>query len=229
MNGTNGPPGGLLRLALARYAMGVVVLALFLFLPAGTLAYWQAWAYLATLFVPMFLVLVYLLRRDPDLLRRRLTMREREARQTAINRLAVVFFVLLYVLPGLDRRFGWSHVPAGLAIAGDVLFLLAYTLFFLVLRENSYAARTVRVEEGQTVVRTGPYALVRHPMYLAFSLMLVVTPLALGSAWGVIAGLGIVPILVTRVRAEEVTLRAELPGYADYAQATRYRLFPGIW
>ena len=212
-----------------QYMAGVVFVALLLFLPAGTVAFWEGWAYIGTLFLPMLGVLAYLLRHDRDLIRRRIEARERERRQAAVIGAAAVYFLLLFLLCGLDERYGWSHVPVPVVIVADVLILLGYGLFFLVLRENTYAARTVRVEAGQEVIATGPYALVRHPMYLAYALMFVLTPLALGSYWGLLLSVWIVPVLVVRIRGEEETLLRELPGYGEYVRRTRYRLFPGVW
>jgi len=219
----------LARRIAGQYVAGILLVALLLFLPAGTLAYWEGWAYIAALFLPMLGVLVYLLRHDRDLIRRRIEARERERRQAAVIGAAAVYFLLLFVLCGLDERYGWSHVPAPVVIVADALLLLGYGLFFLVLRENTYAARTVRVEAGQEVIATGPYALVRHPMYLAYALMFVLTPLALGSYWGLLLSVWIVPVLVVRIRGEEETLLRELPGYGEYVRRTRYRLFPGVW
>jgi protein-S-isoprenylcysteine O-methyltransferase Ste14 len=139
------------------------------------------------------------------------------------------WFILAFILPGLDRRFGWSDVPVPVVLAADLLVLLGYGIVVLAFRENQYASRTVQVEQGQKVIATGPYALVRHPMYLGAMLMYAASPLALGSYWALIPALVIVPILVVRIVNEEQVLERELPGYPEYRQATRYRLLPGIW
>ncbi len=219
----------LLRLVLSRYVMGLLALCLLFFLPAGTLDYWEAWVYLAVLFTPMSFLLVYLLRNDPELLERRMRMREREREQRLIIKLSYLWFPLAFLLPGLDRRWEWSQVPTWLVLGADILVFLGYSLFMLVLRENSYASRTVQVEQGQRVISSGPYALVRHPMYSGSILMYVASPLALGSYWAVLPALVIIPILVARIMNEEKVLLRELPGYEEYTRKTVYRLVPGIW
>jgi len=166
-----------------RFSIGALVMGCIFFLPAGTIGYWQAWVYMAVLFIPMTVVVRYLIRNDPGLLERRLRMREERSQQSALQMLGGVVWLAIYLLPGFDQRFGWSSVPWILVAIGDLMVLGGYLLFFLVMRENSYASRVVRVEQGQSVITTGPYALVRHPMYLAVLVMLVFSPLALGSFW----------------------------------------------
>jgi protein-S-isoprenylcysteine O-methyltransferase Ste14 len=216
-------------MALGRLVGAFVVLLGVFLLPAGTWAYWEAWVYMAVLFTPMTLVLAYLLARDPDLLERRMRTKEKEAEQGLVIKLGSLLYLLIFLLPGLDRRFGWSDVPVAAVIVADVFFLLGYGLFVLVLRENSYASRVVEVEEGQRVITTGPYAIVRHPMYVAVILMFVSTPVALGSWWAVLPGLLLIPLLALRIRNEEQVLSRELEGYSGYMQVTRYRLAPGVW
>lgn len=196
---------------------------------AGTLRYWQAWLYLAVLFIPMTFVLVYLLRRDPGLMERRIRGREPRAGQRAVVSVASVIILPAFVVPGLDQRFGWSEVPPAVVVVADLLVLLGYGLFFLVLRENSYAARTVTVEAGQQVVTTGPYGAVRHPMYVAVVVMLLASPPALGSAWAMLPALLLPLVIVLRIRDEERMLADGLPGYRRYRTQTKYRLIPGIW
>jgi protein-S-isoprenylcysteine O-methyltransferase Ste14 len=199
------------------------------FLPAGTFAYWEAWAYLAILFIPMFFVLRYLLKNEPELLERRMRMREKEAKQKLIIKLSYLYFLLAFLLPGFDKRFEWSNVPVVLVIAADILVLLGYGMIFLVFRENRYASRIIEVEQEQKVISSGPYAIVRHPMYLGVSIMYIFSPLALGSYWAMIPSLLIIPLLVVRIRNEESVLVRELKGYQEYLQKTKYRFFPGIW
>ena len=220
---------GLARKVYIRIALLLPVLWAVLFIPAGTLAYWEAWVYLAVLLIPFALVVRYLFKNSPALLERRMQTREREPAQRRLIGLSLLWFILAFILPGLDRRFGWSDVPVPVVLVADLLVLLGYGIVVLAFRENQYASRTVQVEQGQQVITTGPYALVRHPMYLGAMLMYAASPLALGSYWALIPALVIVPILVVRIVNEEQVLERELPGYPEYRQATRYRLLPGIW
>jgi protein-S-isoprenylcysteine O-methyltransferase Ste14 len=229
MTGTQLSRRQLTTKALVRLVAGSIILLAMLLLPAGTVAYWEAWAYMAVLFVPITLVLIYLLRNDPELLERRMRTKEKDAEQALIVKLGSVSYVLAFLLPGVDRRVGWSLVPAAAVVVADVLVLLGYGLFILVLRENSYASRLVEVEQGQRVVTTGPYAIVRHPMYLGMLVMFLSTPVALGSWWAVIPALPLVAILVARIRNEEKLLVKELEKYQEYTQITKYHLIPGIW
>ena len=220
--------GELLKIVFIRFGLGIFALAIIFFLPAGTFGYWQAWIWLAVVCIPMLLVLGYLLKNDPGLLERRLRTREKEPQQSLIQKLGWVW-ILAFLVPGFDYRFGWSHVPTALVVAADVLVLLSYIGFFLVLRENSYASRVVEVDEQQKVITTGPYALVRHPMYTSITVLWAFTPLALGSYWGLLPGLMIVPILVARILNEEQVLVRDLAGYAEYMRKTKFRMLPGVW
>ena len=220
---------GLARKVLIRIALILPVLWAVFFIPAGTLAYWEAWVYLAVLLIPFAFAVLYLFKSSPALLERRMQTREREPAQRRLISLSLLWFILAFILPGLDRRFGWSDVPVPVVLAADLLVLLGYGIVVLAFRENQYASRIVQVEQGQQVITTGPYALVRHPMYLGAMLMYAASPLALGSYWALIPALLIVPILVARIIGEEKVLERDLPGYADYTQRTRYRLIPGIW
>jgi protein-S-isoprenylcysteine O-methyltransferase Ste14 len=199
------------------------------FLPAGTFAYWEAWVYLTVLLIPMVLVLIYLLRNDPELLERRMRMREKESEQKLIIKISYLYFFFVFLLPGFDKRLGWSNVPVAVVIVADVLVLVGYGMFFLALRENRYASRIIEVEKEQKVISSGPYAIVRHPMYVGVSLLYIFSPLALGSYWATIPSLLIIPLLVARIRNEESVLGRELKGYKEYMQKTKYRLIPGIW
>jgi len=217
------------KTVVVRFVLFLIVLGLIFFLPAGTFRFWQAWVYIAIVFFLMLGAFAYLIRRDPELLERRMRAREKERRQKTITGFAALSFLGVYLLPGFDRRFGWSSVPVIIVIAADVLVLVGYGLFVRVLKENRYASRIVEVEEKQTVITTGPYALVRHPMYTAIMVMYVFTPLALGSYWAVLPALFLILVLVARIRNEEKVLLAELPGYPEYVERVRYRLIPGIW
>jgi protein-S-isoprenylcysteine O-methyltransferase Ste14 len=215
--------------AFLRIGLAIPIFALVVLLPAWKWDYWQGWLYLLILYIPIFFVLYYLLKNDPALLQRRMRMREKESVQRRIILLSLVYFLVAFTIPGLDVRFGWSNVPAWVSLVADVLVLIGYMTFVWVLMVNSYLSRTVEVEAGQKVVSTGPYAIVRHPMYAGISLMYVATPVALGSFWALIPALFIVPLLVVRLRNEEQVLLRDLPGYAEYTQKVKYRLLPGIW
>jgi protein-S-isoprenylcysteine O-methyltransferase Ste14 len=217
------------KMAGVRLLIGISLLSAMLFLPAGTFTYWEAWGYLAVLFIPISLVLNYFLKNDPGLLERRMRMKEKEKRQKLIVKVSYLYFLLTFLLPGFDKRFGWSNVPVMLVIIADILVLLGYGIFFLVLRENRYASRIIEVEKEQTVISSGPYAMVRHPMYLGILIMYAFSPLALGSYWAIIPAVMIIPILVARIGNEEHILVKELDGYERYMQKTKYRLIPGVW
>ena len=223
------PRGELIKMVSARILVVIPILFAMFFLPAGTFAYWEAWVYLTILLIPMILVLIYLVKNDPGLLERRMRMREKEAEQKLIIKISYLCFLLVFLLPGFDKRFEWSSAPVVVVIVADVLVLLGYGIFFLVLRENRYASRIIEVEQEQKVIRSGLYAIIRHPMYLGVSLMYILSPLALGSYWAMIPSLLIIPLLVARIRNEESLLGRELKGYQEYVQKTKYRLIPGIW
>ena len=219
----------LTRLVLSRYLMAFFVLAAMFFIPAGTLAYWEAWLYLAILFIPMFFVGLWLLKNDPELLERRMRFREKETTQKRVINFSLIWFLLAFVLPGFDYRFGWSNVPLWVVLAAALLVLLGYFMVFWVFRENSYASRVIEVAQGQQVIDTGPYAFVRHPMYAGSIVLYVFSPLALGSWWAMISALPIIPLLIVRILNEEEILLRDLPGYAAYRQKVRFRLLPGVW
>jgi protein-S-isoprenylcysteine O-methyltransferase Ste14 len=215
--------------ALVRLVAGFILLLAVLLLSAGTVAYWEAWVYMTVLFVPMTLALVFLLKADPELLERRMRTKEKSPEQSFIVKLGSVCYGVAFLLPGFDRRFEWSRASVAAVVTADVLVLLGYGLCLLVLRENRYASRIVEVEEGQRVVTTGPYAIVRHPMYLGVLVMFLFTPVALGSWCAVISALPLVAVLVARIRSEEQLLSKKLKGYKEYTRITRYRLIPGVW
>jgi protein-S-isoprenylcysteine O-methyltransferase Ste14 len=219
----------LLRRVLVRFLGGGLLLAAVFFGTAGTLRYWQAWIYLIVLLVPVTMTGVYLMRRDPELLERRTRGREPRASQRLIISASTFVLILAYVLPGLDQRFGWSDVPVAVVLTADVVSLLAYGLFVLVMWENRYASRTIAVDAGQKVVSTGPYRYVRHPMYVAMIVMYLAGPIALGSYWAVLPALLLPVVLAARILDEERLLVEELPGYREYTAKTRFRLIPGLW
>jgi protein-S-isoprenylcysteine O-methyltransferase Ste14 len=222
----------LTRRAFRSSLFGIVALAALLFIPAWTLDYWQAWLFMAVFVCTSGAITVYLAIRDPKLLERRMDVgprAEKEPAQKIIMLLATLGFMVTIVFPVLDHRFGWSAVPASVSVLGDALIALAFLFIFFVFRQNSYGASTIQIAEGQTVISTGPYAFVRHPMYAGALVMLIGTPLALGSWWGLFAVLLILPVLIWRLLDEERFLRQNLPGYAEYQTKVKYRLLPFIW
>jgi len=211
---------------------GFVVLAILVFLPAGTLRYWQGWAFLATFAVCSTALTVYIALYDEKLLERRLRAgprAETETSQKIIMALVMLGFAVFLVFPVLDHRFGWSPVPLYVSLIGDGLIVLGYLFILFVLRENSYAASTIQIADDQKVISTGPYARVRHPMYAGALLLLVGIPLALDSWYGLFGILVIVPGLIWRLLDEERFLTRNLPGYAEYTSHVRWRLIPGLF
>lgn len=184
---------------------------------------------MGVLLVPMCLVVAYFLNKDPELLERRLRMKEKETRQKAIILWSYPLFLAAFLLPGLDRRWGWSAVPAWLVIAADIVVLASYGLFFQVMRENRFLSRVVEVDRKQEVVRTGPYSVVRHPMYAAIIPLYFFSPLALGSYWALLPAAVIPIVIVVRILNEEKVLGENLEGYIEYTRQVKYRLLPGIW
>lgn len=204
-------------------------LALLLFLPAGTLKYWQAWLFIAVILAPALFVTVYFLKRSPEFLERRLLFKEKEAKEKKIIKAAVIIFFMGFLFTGLDYRFGWSNVPVWLVIMSDAVVLAGYFLVFLAFKENPFAARTVKVFEDQKVIDTGPYAVVRHPMYAGIISMYLFMPLALGSFWALIFFIPVCAIIIPRALDEEKVLKRDLPGYKEYCEKVWYRLVPFVW
>lgn len=215
--------------ALLKFVSGFAAVGLLLFLPAGTLRYWNAWLFSALLFLPMLMVGILLFLKAPELLEKRLNTREQEGTQKAVVALSALIFCLGFVLAGLDFRFGWSHMPTWLVAAAAVLQLLSYGLYAEVMRENAYLSRTVEIQENQKVIDTGLYGVVRHPMYLAVTLLFLTIPLVLGSWPCFVLFLCTPALLVLRIRNEEQVLVRGLPGYTEYQQRVRWRLIPFIW
>lgn len=213
----------------SRFIIGLVIIPSVLFLTAGTFNYWQVWLYLAVLFIPALFILAYFAKTDPAFLNRRMQFKEPEKAQKKIVRLSWIPILLEFILPGLDVRFGWSNLPPLFVIMGAVLVFTGYVIIILSFRENHYAARVVKVEEGQKVISTGPYALVRHPMYLGSMVLYLFSPLALGSYWALIPALFSIPVFIFRIRNEEEVLQRDLPGYDGYINKVHYHLIPGIW
>jgi protein-S-isoprenylcysteine O-methyltransferase Ste14 len=214
------------------FIIGAIVLGVLLFLPAWTLAYWQAWAFIVVFMTSANALGIYLTLKDPALLERRKRVgpaAEQSMTQKVIASFLIIGCFALLVFCAFDYRFAWSVVPASVSVVGDALIVLGLLINLFVLRENSYAASTIQVEEGQKVISTGLYASVRHPMYMGVLVMIIGVPLALGSWWGLVAVALLTPVLVWRILDEEKFLSKDLPGYREYEQKVRYRLVPYLW
>ena len=221
--------GKLFLQAMGKFFAGLILVALLLFLPAGTLYFRRAWLLMGILFIPMFLAGLVMLFKSPELLRRRLKARESEGEQRTVIALSGLMFLLSFILAGLNYRSDWMMLPRWVSLAAAGVFLLGYGLFGEVLRENVYLARTVEVEKGQKLIDTGLYGIVRHPMYSATVLMFLAMPLVLGSPLSFAVMLLYLPIIAKRIRNEEQVLSKGLEGYKEYCGRVKYRLFPWIW
>ena len=218
--------------AWVRSVLSLVVFMAMLFIPAGTLQFWPGWLYGFIFAASTTAISVYFLKHDPKLVERRMKVgpaAEQRPAQKIIMAITLAGFILLIVLPGLDYRWHWSSMPPWLVLAANVVLALSFAIFFIVLKQNSYAASTIRVEADQPVVSTGLYAIVRHPLYSGALLLMLVTPPALGSYWTLLVAFALIPVLMWRLLDEERFLKQNLPGYADYCRATRFRLIPLIW
>jgi protein-S-isoprenylcysteine O-methyltransferase Ste14 len=210
----------------------IAVMAGILFGTAGTFDYWQAWVFLACYGMASLVLTLYMLRNDPALLKRRMRggpFAEKEPAQKLIMLIASAGFIALLVVPALDRRFAWSYMPAIVALLGNAIMAFGWFAIYRVFRENSFTSATIEVAQDQTVIATGPYARVRHPMYAGALVMFAGIPVALGSWWGLLVVLAVLPPLIWRLLDEENFLARDLPGYTAYQQTTRYRLIPGVW
>ena len=219
----------LLLNGLVKFACGLLLVGLLIFLPAGTLDFGYGWLLMGLLFGPMLIAGFVMFFRSPDFLAKRLDGKEKQATQKGVVALSGLMFVLGFVVAGLDYRFGWSRMPVWVTVTASVLFLLAYGLYAEVMRENAYLSRTVKVEAGQTVVDTGLYGIVRHPMYMATLLLFGMMPIVLGSWYALIVFAAYPAIIILRLKDEEGLLTRELPGYAVYKQKVKYRLIPFVW
>jgi len=208
-----------------------IFMGLLFFLPAGTLQYWETWAYIVTLIIPAFFVIMYFIRKDPDLLENRiLKRREKEKEHKSIQNIFSFVFLIGLLIPGFDHRFHWSDVPFFIVLISDLFVLFGYLMIVSVMKENSYASAIIETNKDQKVIETGPYKIVRHPMYTGGLIFLIFTPVALGSYWAFILFLIFTPIvLVLRIIGEEKYLITNLKGYKEYCQKTKYRLIPLIW
>lgn len=215
--------------AISKYFFGLAVIALLLFLPAGTLRYWNAWLLIGILFVPMFFAGIVMMLRNPELLKKRLNAKENEDEQKTVILLSGIMFLAAFVVAGLNHRFGWIVMPRWTVIAAACVFLAAYLMYAEVLRENVYLSRTVEVQEHQKVIDTGLYGVVRHPMYAATVFLFLSMGLVLGSPISFVILLFYLPIIAKRIRNEEAVLTQGLDGYQAYKEKVRYKVIPFIW
>ncbi len=215
--------------AIIKFALGVVLVGVLIFLPAGTLSYTGGWMLMGILFVPMFLGGIVMIFRNPQLLRSRLSAKEKQKDQSLVVKLSGLMFILGFVVAGLGVRFDWYHLPTGVSIGGAVVFLVAYALYAEVLRENTYLSRTIEVQDNQKVIDTGLYSVVRHPMYSVTLLLFLSIPIVLGSVFSLVIFLSYPFIIAKRIKGEEEFLEKELNGYSKYKQKVKYRLIPFVW
>ena len=215
--------------AIVKFTCGLLLVGLLIFLPAGTLGYTYGWLLVGLLFGPMLIAGFVMLAKSPDFLKKRLDAKEKQGTQKGVVAFSGLMFIAGFVVAGLDYRFGWSKMPLWATITASLLFLIAYVLYAEVMRENAYLSRTVKVEEGQTVVDTGLYGIVRHPMYAVTILLFLMMPIVLGSWYALIAFAFYPVIIIVRLKDEEKLLTRELPGYEAYKQKVKYRIIPFIW
>ena len=219
----------LLKEALIKYIAGIILVGALLFIPAGSLKWKDGWIFMASLFVPMFIAGIIMYLKAPDLLRRRLNAKEKEAQQKDVIGMSGLMFLAAFIVAGLNYRFGWIRFPEAVKVAGVVIFLLSYLMFAEVLRENEYLSRTIEVQEGQKVVDTGLYGIVRHPMYSATVLLFLSMPLIMNSPISFAIMLLYIPLIVKRILNEEEVLEKDLQGYAEYKNKVKYKMIPFIW
>ena len=220
---------GLLTQALGKFFLGVILLGVLIFLPAGSIRYWQGWLLMGILFVPMFAVGLVMLTKTPDLLRKRLNVKEQEAEQKTVVKMSGILFIAAFVVAGLNWRFGWWVLPNWAVWLAAGLFLASYLLYAEVLRENAYLSRTIEVQENQKVIDTGLYGIVRHPMYMATTILFLSMPLVLASPISFFIMLGYIPLIAKRIKNEEKVLEEGLEGYTEYEKKVKYRILPFIW
>ena len=215
--------------AITKFLLGVVLVGVLLFLPAGTLAFFNGWLFMSILFIPMFFVGIVMMFKNPSLLKSRLDAKEKQQEQSLVVKLSGLMFLVGFIVAGLGVRFNWYALPTPVVICATVLFLVAYILYAEVLRENTYLSRTIEVQENQKVIDTGLYGIVRHPMYSATLLLFLSMPLVLGSVYSFLIFLVYPFIIAKRIKGEEEFLEKELSGYREYKQKVKYRLIPFIW
>lgn len=219
----------LLAGALIKYLTGLIMIGFLLFLPAGTMRYWNAWVLISALFGPMLVLGAVLLLKSPDLLAKRLDTKEKESKQKIVVALSGLIFLAAFILAGLDFRYGWTEIPDWAVWASTAVLLLSYAMYAEVMRENAYLSRTIEVQEGQKVIDTGLYGIVRHPMYSATIFLFLSMPLVLGSLLSFAVMLAYVPVIALRISNEEKVLSQNLNGYEEYRQKVRSKVIPFIW
>lgn len=219
----------LLFQSIAKFLIGIVVMGLLLFLPAGSFHYWQGWLLMGILFVPMLIAGMVMMLKNPELLRKRLNAKEEEKEQKTVVALSGILFVVAFVVAGLNWRFQWLLLPEWVVWSTAALFVVSYCLYAEVLRENTYLSRTIEVQEHQKVIDTGLYGIVRHPMYMVTTILFLMMPLVLGSLISFFIMMLYIPLIVKRIRNEEAVLEKGLEGYDEYKLRVKYRLFPFIW
>lgn len=215
--------------AIIRFMSGLVLVGVLLFVPAGSFGYWQGWLFLGILFIPMFIAGLIMMKKSPDLLRKRLNAKEEQDEQKTVIALSGIMFLLSFVVAGFNFRFGWIILPACVSYVSAVIFLLAYVLYAEVMRENVYLSRTVEVQENQKVVDSGLYGIIRHPMYMSTLLLFLAMPMMLGSVISLVIMLAYIPIIAKRIRNEEKVLEEGLAGYAEYKKKVKHKVIPFIW
>lgn len=211
------------------FLLAILIIGLMLFLPAGSLDYWQAWLFMGALLIPFVFVVSYFLKHDHEFLERRMRFKEKRAAEKTIIKIGQILFFIGFLIPGFDHRYGWSSVPSWIVILSDVLIFSAYMVVFLVFKENSYASRIIEVSKKQKVITTGPYSIVRHPMYAVTMPMYLCVPLALGSYFALVFFIPAIFIIFFRIFDEEKMLMKDLKGYKQYCKKVKYRLVPGVW
>lgn len=211
------------------YLLSFFYVALLIFVPAGSLKFWNGWLFMAALFIPMIFILMYLLIKKPDLLTRRLKTKEKEKTQKAYQVLSIIVCLITFIVPGLDFRFNWSDVPLSVVLISTFIMISGYLMFFIVMKQNTYASRVIEIQDEQKLIDTGLYSFIRHPMYLAGTILFGFAPLVLGSFYALIPMVFIPILLIIRIRNEEKVLIDGLKGYNEYMKKVKYRLLPFIW
>lgn len=215
--------------AISKFILGVILVGVLVFAPAGTLSFWNGWLFMGILFIPMFGAGLVMMWKNPSLLKKRLQAKEKESEQSMVIKLSGLMFLAGFIVAGLDYRFGWVVLPDQVSVAAAVVFMLAYLIYAEVLRENTYLSRVIEVQENQKVIDTGLYGIVRHPMYSATILLFLAMPLVLGSVISFVIFLVYPLIIAKRIRNEEQVLEAELEGYREYKEKVKYRMIPFVW